>query len=119
MTKRQEVYELINEIDVYSKDGKKYYVFDAGDHRYRNVKSFGPWLRSLSEYIFKDKWSVKEVYYEYGMHTLKFGLHVSGATVIYKLMVGRLLVIDAETGGFDLITDDIFIEDYRLIHDIL
>ncbi len=39
MTKRQEVYELIDEIDVYSKNGKKYYVFDAGDHRYRNVKS--------------------------------------------------------------------------------
>ena len=119
MTKRQEVYELIDEIEVYSKNGKKYYVFDAGDPRYRNVKSFGPWLRSLSEYIFKDKWSVKEVYYEYGMHTLMFRLNVSGATVIYKLMVGRLLVIDAETGGFDLITDDIFVQNYRLIHDIL
>ncbi len=76
-------------------------------------------MRSLSEYLFKDKWSVKESYYEYGMHTLMFRLNVSRATVIYKLMAGRLLVIDAETGGFDLISDDIFVQNYRLIHDIL
>lgn len=119
MTKRQEVCELIDEIDVYSKDGRKYYIFDAGDHRYRNIKSFGPWIRSLSEYIFKDKWTVEEVYWRDGAHALTIKHKVAGGMITFKLWEGRLLAIDSETGSFDLIDEGVFMKNYRLIDDVL
>lgn len=112
MTRKLSKMFLNGSIDIYVKGGRRYFVFDARDDRYKNAKSFGPCIRSIGTHLFNNKWELKEAYYEYGTHVLKFYHKTVGGDFTFQVREGHVFVISVENGVFDSVPDDIFVENY-------